>query len=469
MEKITVTLKQHTPLIHFQHEQDGATLRASEVKPKLDKYIIEQIFHNNFDECKTFMIGYSDDKEENLRRKFNSGYQALNYRLKVVAESLVEDITLATSYDYRSNKWKTLTNEQKELPFLLTNMGGKEREEDLLNLVQHEIVKLQITTISSSLCTHIQSVIAKFFAQTNFGQRSSKGFGSFTVSKINDTSIAWNFKDYYPIGTSLMKFEIDKTNSFDKVETLFSVLDFYWKCLKSGVNYTRRIAGKNNITIAYQERYIKAYLWEYLNSLSAAKTWEKRAIKQRFHLETAYPTRTFEDNTHPAVFGRALLGCPVKFEYRIPQWPKPDSIYLRNGRYIEKKEEKTVSISYLSENIERIPSPIIFKPRFDGDIVSVYVLIDNTILNALQEKGSIEFQFECDKIPLDLSANVNAINYQELIQGFHKYFWNNPVVEKSIFGLSNTDPKKRSFTMIPRDFKWNNILGNNVVSFFQIK
>src|ERR1035437_9359344 len=42
MYKLEFTLKQHTPIIHFQHDQDGATLRASEVKPKLDKYIIKK-------------------------------------------------------------------------------------------------------------------------------------------------------------------------------------------------------------------------------------------------------------------------------------------------------------------------------------------------------------------------------------------------------------------------------------------
>ena len=33
-------LKAHSPLIHFQHGSDGATLRVTEVKPKLDRYII---------------------------------------------------------------------------------------------------------------------------------------------------------------------------------------------------------------------------------------------------------------------------------------------------------------------------------------------------------------------------------------------------------------------------------------------
>ena len=43
MYKIEFTLKQHTPIIHFQHDQDGATLRATEVKPKLDRFIIEKL------------------------------------------------------------------------------------------------------------------------------------------------------------------------------------------------------------------------------------------------------------------------------------------------------------------------------------------------------------------------------------------------------------------------------------------
>ena len=43
MYQLNFTLKQHTPIIHFQHDQDGATLRATEVKPKLDRFIIEQL------------------------------------------------------------------------------------------------------------------------------------------------------------------------------------------------------------------------------------------------------------------------------------------------------------------------------------------------------------------------------------------------------------------------------------------
>lgn len=36
-------LEQVTPMIHFQAKEEGAILRASEVKPRLDKYIVKKL------------------------------------------------------------------------------------------------------------------------------------------------------------------------------------------------------------------------------------------------------------------------------------------------------------------------------------------------------------------------------------------------------------------------------------------
>ena len=60
MPKLTVKLKQHTPLIHFQAEQDGATLRATELKPKLDKFLVEHVFNYDFKEYEKFLVGDSN-------------------------------------------------------------------------------------------------------------------------------------------------------------------------------------------------------------------------------------------------------------------------------------------------------------------------------------------------------------------------------------------------------------------------
>ena len=43
------TLTPQSPLIHFQYGQKGATLRATEVKPKFDKFLISKAKKNHFD------------------------------------------------------------------------------------------------------------------------------------------------------------------------------------------------------------------------------------------------------------------------------------------------------------------------------------------------------------------------------------------------------------------------------------
>ncbi|MDZ4679328.1 MAG: hypothetical protein SGI94_02725, partial [Saprospiraceae bacterium] len=70
--QLTIPLKQHTPLIHFQHEQAGATLRATEVKPKLDKYLIEHAFDSDASKYARFLVGGK-----------NAEHKALDYKLSV--------------------------------------------------------------------------------------------------------------------------------------------------------------------------------------------------------------------------------------------------------------------------------------------------------------------------------------------------------------------------------------------------
>ena len=41
--KVEFTLKQHTPIIHFQSNQTGATLRATELKPKFDRFLLDMV------------------------------------------------------------------------------------------------------------------------------------------------------------------------------------------------------------------------------------------------------------------------------------------------------------------------------------------------------------------------------------------------------------------------------------------
>ena len=65
--KVEFTLKQHTPIIHFQSEQAGATLRATELKPKFDRFLKQYAFNNDFETYKSFLIGYDENKTQSKK------------------------------------------------------------------------------------------------------------------------------------------------------------------------------------------------------------------------------------------------------------------------------------------------------------------------------------------------------------------------------------------------------------------
>lgn len=482
MKTLKVTLKQHTPLIHFQHDQYGATLRASEVKPKLDKFILERLGEGQYQKG-------IDIAKENGWLVGKGEHSALDYRMSIVANKIDKNIYLnaipKTKYnpEIRSTEIVYLTN----FPLLLSNMGGKKNEDELVNFSCAESVTLECIFFDKvdsksgckidfdKLLTRIKNEIVVFFANNNWGQRKDKGFGSFTVKEIDATKIIWNSKEMYAEGTQLLQYEVDN-NGMEKMKNLFGVIDFYWKLLKSGINYTVRVIDeKGKVTRSNIDWYKKSYLWIYLNDKKEC-TWEKRQVKTDLKLDCfkLASDPTIIPNNNPAFFARAHLGCPIDgFTYKIPNGKL---VRDRNGNIFRNKngrvQEESKSVDIVLNNnkdIKRIAAPIIFKPVFfktkkaDGeiiDVVSIYILYDKETIEALHTVGDATFTFEKKKdhlklkseLPLFIRNKVDKkrllLDYHDLICQYHRSF---------------------NFSMIARDFKWNNILGKREIRLLQIK
>ena len=502
MNTLTIRLKQHTPLIHFQHDQEGATLRASEVKPKLDKYILTQLGEGDYEK------GKAEAKSKGWLVGKGEHY-ALDYKMRIEAENRFNEVELSVKLNNKGKYYTYYLNAQgKEdgFPFLLANMGGKDTEEDLMNLSQFYSITLTLVTTNADLVNEINNNIESFFALNNFGQRETKGFGSFSVLEkcINGQDrvvVNWKekYKSYYENGTPVLKFPLNtKDNEFGKQLMLFSVIDFYWKCLKSGINYSKRQVPRNgngDVIIRNKERYIKAFLWTYLNS--KGYTWEKRKIKRDLHLETPFPERAYGENANNAVFARGLMGCPDKYEYRIPQNTFRED--KNRNQYKEIVEKHTVKIDNISKTIERISSPIIFKPIVDGNSVSIYILFNKELIDRLRSlpENQRVFSFSEGRNQVQISIVPESIDYKELIRKFHVYLFTNDSFVSSTLGeyidkrwqpakiIVNRDEQGKvvsrkwgnvsiSWKMVPRNFAWENILDpsdngqNRYVSFSQI-
>lgn len=183
--KLEFTLKQHTPLIHFQHDQDGATLRATEVKARLDRFIREKFLHlqstranANIERLKKLVQEYFP--------KPNSKPTPSPYRLKLSGK-------ISEKYLLHSQSFKD--EEKREASEYLQHVRFMEKmpyfaDNDKVNHSKWEDTKLGVTysdvggeifSFNKDLLELLFYVLPRFFCLHNFGCRQSKGFGSFTI------------------------------------------------------------------------------------------------------------------------------------------------------------------------------------------------------------------------------------------------------------------------------------------------
>jgi len=183
--KVKLTLKQHTPIIHFQSDQSGATLRATELKPKFDKFLLEKV--------------------PDLPVKVNpNGHRSLDYKVKIESNGVVK--SLPNSFLYFANN---VVKEDKGKKYMLKTNS----------------IKIEFFSFNKTILKAITNYIDDFLLITNFGTRNSKGYGSFTNS-IKD--IEHRLQKYYPI---VFKVENINQNKWeDKVDTIH-------KLLKAGINF----------------------------------------------------------------------------------------------------------------------------------------------------------------------------------------------------------------------------------------
>ena len=232
MHTLTVKLKQHTPLIHFQHDQDGATLRASEVKPKLDKYILNLLTPEEMTQGKNEgWIKYKNDRVW------------LDYKMKIEArEPRDVSMTVLEETDRRTHNqkrddigrplYKTQNYPDNMNSLIMGNMGGRIRE-DVLNFVMFGNVSLSFIINSERLYEKVKNEIFNFFFETNFGNRTSKGFGSFIAFSINDEKYR-----IAPICDWLATFTLTtdegrRISERTAMKDIFIVINKLWKGLKA--------------------------------------------------------------------------------------------------------------------------------------------------------------------------------------------------------------------------------------------
>ena len=296
MYKLSFTLKQHTPIIHFQHEQEGATLRATEVKPKLDRFIIKKLKQEGKEVPKEWLVG-------------NGEHPALNYKIRIVEKTSLSqrDITSLKKFEAIRERdgipvKKMVWNNQRRIkeeklddydkPIyermdgLKSFFGNMDKETERKELKVCNTLQIEFVSVIPKIIAVINAIIKEFFFINNFGTRQSKGFGSFYLEgEANQIE-----------QPSSLYFDIDINNPkdiYDEFKELFLDMNIFYSALRSGINKKKPIIdfvnGKkqnrldsNGIKMFEDVYYFKSLLFCYAkNKLN--KQWEKKSIKQSFY------------------------------------------------------------------------------------------------------------------------------------------------------------------------------------------
>lgn len=374
MNRLTIKLRQHTPLIHFQHDQAGATLRATEVKPKLDKFILTQLGNGNYEKGLV-----KAEKDKWLIRDT----KALDYKLRFII-SEEPDISEINNVKTDRKTGKIQTKERTEdkriikvlnsYPLYFGNLD-KDIEDDSeykrFSFLKKTFV-MELFTFNRALKEYIKMEIelTSFFAQNNFGSRQSKGFGSFYIEKDDQNYKSIDTKYQFTINVSKR----------DIWHELFETIDIFYKSLRSGIN----LKSSNPF-------YFKSLLFLYFKSKNIQ--WDKKSIKERFFNYDLEKQKREHENPDILNFRstekklvKDLLGLSTN-----ESW----------GSY-------RTTIEKSNDNIDRFKSPITFKPvQVSEKQFSIYIFInaiDPDFLNQQFEINNRKSQFHLST-PAEFSAD----------------------------------------------------------------
>lgn len=334
-------LVQHTPLIHFQHSEPHACLRATEVKPKLDRFLIEQLEKDDRfgdDRWKKWFVGDGSQQSFDYMMRITPNSERVD-RTQSIENGIERAIARAehrppnaSFHEIHKNYFGNMASGN--------NIQDTIRETFKESLLYKDGLTLTIRCFIPELLTFIDEHIRGFFMMHNFGTRQRKGFGSFTVdisTKPNEP------KGFDLVGKYCPNAYYCKLGNDVNADALLDAVWVISAFLRSGFN-----RGEGN--------YVRGFVFRYFQREKNPLANDKAFVKQQV-LHNVYNEATRGEHLHP-------YGNNVRYRYvRGLLGTNENSRFCRAPRG-ETREDRTVHNIYIhsAEGIERFPSPLLFKP-----------------------------------------------------------------------------------------------------------
>ena len=405
--KIQFKLQAQSPMIHFQADEPGATLRGSEVKPKLDRFLIRKLLISEFG--KDDPANFAEIKKRHGDYFIDPEHDALDYKISF-ADNRGRSVPLDTYSIYCWNNMGVPENEKKK------GLGTTEQRntrKDGDKVPENEKKKglwtdpeCSILCFNENLIELIRNNIEAFFLVTNFGTMQDKGFGSFLPETLGfGESLGDKEKK---IVAECLNMETGRTNCYiiefknnskeeitKKVKkrngwepcptnyaaTMFDEVKMFYSILKSGYNF---------------RGYSRSYLFQYMHKYCKINN-EKAWMKQ---------TGIMTVKSKP--------GNEKKYD-RQDKDPKYLRAFLGTGETMDIKNNK---IKIKGENRERVQSTMLFKVISNCVFISCYDIPDDMYDTTFTFTGNNK------TMPINTPAKEQLKNFSidDLLEKYVDYF-----------------------------------------------
>lgn len=340
--RLEVELEAQSPMIHFQadHDHPGVTIRASEVKPKLDRFLIRKLQKND-----------GDHDIEQLKKRYPSffmdnNHSALNYKMTIEQKTRSMLVELSPR------------NREYKYDIYYGNVGQEWEGKKMGVLSAPNVI---IFCMIAELRKLIQEYIAEFFIVTNFGTMQNKGFGSF-VPKVCGYAKTLDNKQKMQIADYLLEDVIATTESKKKCKkTCYSIcFDELKQCTeKEKNNYYIRIFKEIKQFYSIMKSghnfggdFARSFIYEYMHEkdVDNEKAWMKQQKISPAISRGGSSTILNDRQDQNPKYVRSMLGTYGSLSY-IGEKGKPSD---RFGKV-------SITVSSVNSDISRVSSPIYFK------------------------------------------------------------------------------------------------------------
>lgn len=409
MEKLVIDLRQDTPMWHFRPDEKGCCLRASEVKPKLDKFLTDKL---------------DSDVEDEWKLKNQGDEKSIHLDYKMTFESIGEYTEIKGAF----NKNKGI---YAPFPLFFGNMGEGEKKK----LIYYpDGIRMTIFSLHKDLVEKIDMYICEFFACHSFGTRQSKGFGCFYPEKINEENISEKLQCDNIIKTlAQYKFEVNIKSNNEQFLELFRGIDSFHKKIRSGINL--------------RNFYFKSLMFSYAKEKNS--NWDKPQIRHFFGLidDNSYFKKQYEkkcgqrdnkdgkkqvkqsDENCPResmiedynTFGNSQ---PYKFtkdkDGYIPLFR--DALGLSGTQswlYYNAEVNITDSQTDKNKKVTRFKTPFLYRPVENSNgSYTIYIIFDKDYREKLDKLKEVKFKIEANKIVNKNKEPINGCLKAKIYQDF---------------------------------------------------